>query len=89
MDALTDNRNRTTQEIKHLLSKNGVELSTPGAALWAFARSPEGVFSPNEPLLDVSGEAESKLGEILSALDEHEDVQVVYTNARGYESTGD
>lgn len=89
IDALTDNRNRTTQEIKHLLSKLGIELSTPGAASWAFTKSSEGKMIPNEPLLEVLGEDEAKLGEILEALDEHEDVQSVFTNARGYESTGD
>jgi len=89
MDALTDNRNRTTQEIKHLLSKNGVQLAAPGAALWAFTKTPDGSFTPTEPLLNITGEEEAKLGTLLSELDEHEDVQGVYTNARGYESTAE
>jgi len=42
---------------------------------------------PNEPLVDVAGADEEKLVAILEALDEHDDVQTVYTNARGYEST--
>lgn len=88
IDALTDNRNRTTQEIKHLLSQNGIELAAMGSALWAFSKSSDGAFTPNEPLVEMSDEDETKLGEILSALDEHEDVQNVYTNARDYESTG-
>ncbi len=87
--AFTDNKNRTTQEIKHLLSKNGYELGTPGSAAWAFTKSPDGSFSANEPLMDISADDESKLGEILSLLDEHDDIQEVFTNARGYESTGD
>ena len=89
IDALTDNRNRTTQEIKHLISKNGFELSTPGSALWAFTKLPTSSLSPNEPLLEVSGSEETKLGELLSLFDDHEDVQQVYTNARGYERTSD
>ncbi len=90
VDALTDSRNRTTQEIKHLMSKNGIELLTPGAAQWAFSSAPNAEgnrFTPNEPLTDVAGEDEEKLQALLSALDEHDDVQAVYTNARGYEST--
>jgi YebC/PmpR family DNA-binding regulatory protein len=86
VDALTDNKNRTTQEIKHLLSKNGIELAAPGAAAWAFTRSAES-YAPNEPLIEAAGEDEEKLGALLEALDEHEDVQRVFTNARGYEST--
>ncbi|HEV7121521.1 MAG TPA: YebC/PmpR family DNA-binding transcriptional regulator [Candidatus Paceibacterota bacterium] len=87
VSALTDNRNRTTQEVKHLLSKNGFELGTPGSALWAFAKTPDGTYAPNEPLMDVSGDDETKLAQILETLDEHEDVQAITTNARGYEST--
>ena len=89
VNALTDNKNRTTQEIKHLLVKQGVELSTPGAASWAFTKGPDGTLVPNEPLMDVSGADEEKLGGILNTLDEHDDVQSVYTNARGYENIGD
>ncbi len=89
VNALTDNKNRTTQEIKHLLAKQGVELSTPGAASWAFTKSPDATLIPNEPLMDVVGDDEEKLGAMLNALDEHDDVQSVYTNARGYENIGD
>lgn len=87
IDALTDKKNRTTQELKHLLVTHGVELAAPGAASWAFSHHPDGSFLPNEPLMDVAGEDAEKLDALLTALDEHEDVQTVYTNARGYEST--
>lgn len=88
IDALTDNKNRTTQEIKHLLVLQGVELANPGAASWAFTKSGAD-YVPHEPLIDIAGADEEKLREILDALDEHEDVQQVFTNARGYEDTGD
>ena len=88
IDALTDNKNRTTQEIKHLLVLQGVELAAPGAASWAFTKT-GAEYVPHEPLIDVVGIDEEKLTIILEALDEHEDVQQVFTNARGYEDTGD
>ena len=87
ISALTDKRNRTTQSLKILLQDRGIELASPGAASWAFTRNPDGSYVPNEPLMDVSGEDEENLGALLDALDEHEDVQTIYTNARGYEST--
>ncbi|HYE22909.1 MAG TPA: YebC/PmpR family DNA-binding transcriptional regulator [Candidatus Paceibacterota bacterium] len=87
--AVTDNRNRTTQEIKHLLSKNGYELAAPGSAMWAFTKSPDGSFSPNEPLVDLTSEDEQKLFELLDLFDEHDDVQDTYTNVRGYEDSRD
>lgn len=88
VDALTDNKNRTTPEIKHLFSLQGVELAPLGAASWAFTKTGS-VYAPKEPLTDISGEDEEKLAAILEALDEHEDVQQIFTNARGYENSGD
>lgn len=86
--AVTDSKNRTTQEIKRLLSKNGYELGNPGSASWAFTKSPDGRYAANEPKMEVSGEDEEKLSEILTILDEYDDVQEVFTNGVGYESTG-
>lgn len=80
IDALTDNRNRTAAEIKHLLSKNGLELAAPGSAQWAFAKAADGSYEPQTTvaLSDVDG---AKLGDILEQIEDHEDVQNVYTNA--------
>ncbi|OGG48369.1 hypothetical protein A2678_02955 [Candidatus Kaiserbacteria bacterium RIFCSPHIGHO2_01_FULL_53_31] len=89
IEALTDNKNRTVQELKHLLSRNGVELAAPGSASWAFSKFPEGCLVPNEPLMELGEADEEKLGVILTALDEHDDVQEVYTNALGYEKVSD
>ena len=88
IDALTDNKNRTTQEIKHLLLVHDVELASPGAASWAFTKS-GGEYTPNEPLIDVSGTDEERLSTILDTLDEHDDILHVFTNALDYENTGD
>lgn len=88
IEAVTDNKNRTTPEIKHLLSKQGLEVAPPGAASWAFTKVGS-AFIPHEPLTDISGEDEEKLVAILESLDEHDDVQQIFTNARGYENSGD
>jgi YebC/PmpR family DNA-binding regulatory protein len=88
ISALTDNRNRTTQEIKHLLLSQGIELASPGAASWAFTKTGD-AYVPHEPLVELSEDDEKRLQEILEALDAHDDVQEVFTNARGYEDTGD
>lgn len=87
IDALTDNKNRTIQEIKHLLVLQGIELASPGAASWVFTKKGN-KYVPNEPLVEMNSVDEERLGAILEALDEHEDVQQVFTNARGYEDTG-
>jgi YebC/PmpR family DNA-binding regulatory protein len=78
VEGLTDNTNRTSSEIKHLLSKQGFELATPGSALWAFERSGAS-FEPTTlvPLNEVDGE---KLEQLIKILEEHIDVQDIYTN---------
>ncbi len=88
IDALTDNKNRTTQEVKHLLSLKEVALAAPGAASWAFTKKAD-VYIPNEPLMEIAGADEEHLSAILESLDEHDDVQRVFTNAKGYENTSD
>lgn len=80
IDALTDNRNRTAQEIKHLLSKNGLELAAPGSAAWAFNKSPDGSYAPTSTV-EVPEAQEEQLMNILGQIDDHDDVQQVYTNA--------
>lgn len=36
IDAITDSRNRTSQEMRHLLSSHGGTLASPGSVLWMF-----------------------------------------------------
>src|ERR1043166_2684612 len=38
VDAMTDNRNRTVAEIRHIFSKNGGNLGASGAVNWMFER---------------------------------------------------
>lgn len=79
IDAYTDNRNRTVQELKHVLSQHGVALGTPGSASWAFAKT-EGKLEPSTTV-EVSEEDGEKLSHLVDALEEHDDVNNVYTNA--------
>ncbi len=78
IEGYTDNRNRTAQEIKHLLSKNGGALAAPGAALWAFNKKEEGL-EPIAPISLPEGDLE-KLARLVDELEEHDDVSDVYTN---------
>ena len=79
IEALTENRNKAAQEIKHILSNNGLELAAMGSATWAFEKTQEG-WRPTMtiPLSDVDGE---KLGTIIDELEENDEVQEVFTNA--------
>lgn len=79
IDGLTDNRNRTAAEIKHTLSKQGYELAAPGSASWAFQHT-NGSWSA-ATTVDLSDEDLEKLGTLVDALEELDDVQGVHTNA--------
>jgi len=48
IETLTDNRNRTSAEIKHLLAKNGGSIAEPGAVSWQFDR--KGIVELQGPL---------------------------------------
>ncbi len=80
IESLTENRNKAAQEIKHTLSLHGCELAAMGAATWAFERTPDQEWKAvtTIPLSDEDGE---KLGELIDALEENDEVQDVYTNA--------
>jgi len=48
VETLTDNRNRTSAEIKHLFARCGGSIAEPGAVSWQFAR--KGVVEVKGPL---------------------------------------
>lgn len=79
IEALTDSRNRTAQEMKHLLSENGLVLASQGSALWAFEKTAEG-YTP-KTMVPLSAEDDEKLMQIMEKIDAYDDVQEVYTNA--------
>jgi YebC/PmpR family DNA-binding regulatory protein len=79
VEGYTDSRNRTTQEVKHLLSLHGGALASQGAASWAFNRV-DGKLEATTTV-EVNDEDGTRLGELVDALEDHDDVSEVYTNA--------
>lgn len=79
IETLTDSRNRTAQEMKHLLSEVGLALASPGSALWAFEHS-GGTWTP-KTMVPLSESDNEKLMEILEKIDSHDDVEEIFTNA--------
>ena len=79
IEALTDNRNRTAAEIRHLLSELGYELANPGSASWAFER--KGIEWIPHTTTSLDPEGETRLEALIERLEEHDDIQEIYTNA--------
>lgn len=77
--AVTDNNNRTAPEIRHIFTKAGYQLGSPGSAMWAFTKTDEG-YVPQNPI-ELSEEDGKKLADLIEALEEQDDVQDVYTTA--------
>jgi YebC/PmpR family DNA-binding regulatory protein len=79
--AVTDNPNRTTPEIRHTLKEAGYALGGVGSASWAFTKTAHGYIPQNR--MDLGNDDGEKLAALIEALEEHDDVQEIYTTADG------
>lgn len=76
VEAITDNKNRTLNEIKHILSENGFKMVQEGSLNWMF-----GLNRTPHTFLEISDSTiQQKLDKLLERLDDHADVENVYTN---------
>ena len=89
IEAVSDNRNRTVQEIKTILRDYGGKWAENGSVQWAFERAAgnqQPAIGDQEGWVakfpqEISGEDGEKLAKLIDALEENEGVQNVYTNA--------
>lgn len=79
IQTLTDNKNRTLQELKAIFAKHDIALAAPGAALWAFEKTQDG-YTPTAPI-PLSDEDSATLMKAMELIDALDDVEEVYTNA--------
>src|SRR3989344_6983225 len=79
-EAITDNKNRTIPEIKKILGDHGAKWAEAGSVRWAFEKKETG-FAPKFPQ-KLNEEDAEKLNVLVEALEDHDDVQKVYTNAK-------
>jgi YebC/PmpR family DNA-binding regulatory protein len=87
--AISDNRNRTVQEIKTILRDHNGKWAESGSVQWAFelrsGDSASGAVAENAWIAkfpqDIADEEDKqKLADLLDILEENDDVQNVYTN---------
>lgn len=79
IQALTDNKNRTLQELKAIFAKHDLALAAPGSALWAFEKTADG-YNPTSTV-PLSEDDSAKLMTIMELFDALDDVEDVFTNA--------
>jgi YebC/PmpR family DNA-binding regulatory protein len=81
IEGITDNKNRTSNEIKHLLSQHEAKLADPGSVIWAFEKKQDGGWTP-KTTIQISENDKNKLDNLIKTLQEHEDIQNIYNNAQ-------
>lgn len=90
IEGITDNKNRTTSEIKHTLSEYDGQLAGQGAVRWMFDQktvtNEEGKssleFVAKQEIEISDPETKTQLERLFEALDDHPDVQEIYSNAK-------
>lgn len=82
IEAISDSRNRTVQEIKKILGDLGGKWAEQGSVQWAFSFAADERGWKAKFLQELNEEDKKKLDELVAALEEQDDVQKVYTNAR-------
>ncbi len=84
IEGITDNKNRTLGEIRHILSEHGLQLAGSGSCLWAFEKisdpaSGGATFNP-KITIEISKTDQEKLKTLFEQIDELEDIQDITTN---------
>jgi len=80
---VTDSKNRTVSEIKHILAMYDANLSGAGSVRWLFEskfENGEMKWYPKQTV-KLSEEDEAKLTALFSDLDDQEDISEVFTNS--------
>lgn len=84
IEAMTDNRNRTVAEIRHIFSKNGGNLGESGSVGWLFEKKGyivvEKTAKPEEELFDIAIEAGAD-----DVRDDEDNVEII-TSPENFES---
>jgi YebC/PmpR family DNA-binding regulatory protein len=83
IEGITDNKNRTTPEIRHILADHGSNLGTQGSTTWAFTKvtDPTGSHFLPTATIPLSPADMEKLTTLIEQLKDHDDIKNVYTNA--------
>lgn len=79
IEAITDNKNRTLSEIKHILSSHNGKLAESGSVRYLFDKK-GGDWAPKYSIEITDEKLREQLEKLFDALDENEDVKEIYSN---------
>lgn len=78
IEAITDNRNRTVNELKSLFKSYETKLAEPGSLSWAFEKEARGYRPRFER--PVSEATRDKVSRLIEALEERDDIKSVHSS---------
>jgi YebC/PmpR family DNA-binding regulatory protein len=84
VEALTDNRNRTSADLRHMFSKHGGNLGEPGSVAWIFEKKGEIVVDGESydeddlmPAIDAGAEDVAADGDVIEIVTEPGDLSAI------------
>ena len=80
IEGITDNKNRTLAEIKHILSRFNGKLANSGSVKYLFEKKGDD-WEPKYPL-EIEPKTKEQLNKLFEALGENEDIQEIYSNLK-------
>lgn len=79
--AISDNKNRTVQEIKLILKEHNGKWAETGSVQWAFEPKKDSFFEWESKFpIEITEEDKNKLADLIEILEENDSVQRVFTN---------
>ncbi len=78
---ITDNKNRATAEIRHILTKFDGKLAQVGSVRYMFNKKEED-WEPKYPVEIADEKTKKRLEKLFESLDENDDVQEIYSNLK-------
>lgn len=82
IEGITDNKNRTLNEVRQILARRGAKFVPQNSLLWNFEKvwtDGNKEYRPKTSL-EITPEEQERILPLLDELTEHDDVQEVYTN---------
>jgi YebC/PmpR family DNA-binding regulatory protein len=79
IEGITDNKNRTLSEIKHILTNYGGKLAEAGSVKYLFEKK-NNEWLPKYPIQITDEKTKQQLDKLFEALDENDDVNEIYSN---------
>jgi YebC/PmpR family DNA-binding regulatory protein len=79
IETITDNKNRTLSEIKHILNNHNSKLAQAGSVKYLFEKKGDD-WEPKYPIDITDENLKNQLEKLFEGLDENEDVKEIYSN---------